>query len=420
MDVQPMKNKVYVTGVGMIGPCGHNAATFWDGLLSGRNYMSPLRLEDTMGAAPPFAGQVSGLDPGQVISKRLFKKCSRFSVMSILAAKDAMDDASWNLDTMSLERIGIFVGNNSGGWESARSGLRVLHTEGAAFTDPNLASNWFPAAAQGHMSLAFGIKGYSKTVIADRCSGLLAIAYAARAIRSGIIDAAVVGGAETPLDPWALAFYNAGGLLNLKADSAETAYRPYVQSRSGMALAEGAAFLCLESERSLRRREAASRVRANIQGFGFTSDGQEAAPAAESVAQCARAIRLAVEHSETQPETIGYISLDGAASAREDGIECAALQEVFGGGIQDKWAGCPKTAFGNSIGAAGAFDAALSVLAMNQGELPGLPYLGASMQDNSLRFVPGISSRIAVNSSLILSRGRGGVSAALVVNNEDS
>lgn len=217
----------------MVGPCGNSAGAFWEGLLSGRNYMTPLQLEHTTGAAPPFAGQVSGMEPERVISKRLLKKCSRFSVMSILAAKDAMDDAHWELDQMSRKRIGIFVGNNSGGWESARNGLRVLHTEGAPFIDPNLASNWFPAAAQGHMSLAFDIKGYSKTVIADRSSGLLAIAYAARAIRSGIIDAAIVGGAETPLDPWALSFYNTEGLLNLKADRPQAAYQPFVESRSG-------------------------------------------------------------------------------------------------------------------------------------------------------------------------------------------
>ncbi|MFC6652973.1 beta-ketoacyl-[acyl-carrier-protein] synthase family protein [Paenibacillus rhizoplanae] len=413
-----MKNTVFVTGVGMVGPCGNSAGAFWEGLLSGRNYMTPLQLEGTTGAAPPFAGQVSGMEPERVISKRLLKKCSRFSVMSILAAKDAMDDAHWELDQMSRERIGIFVGNNSGGWESARNGLRVLHTEGAPFIDPNLASNWFPAAAQGHMSLAFGIKGYSKTVIADRSSGLLAIAYAARAIRSGIIDAAIVGGAETPLDPWALSFYNTEGLLNLSADRPQTAYRPFVEGRSGLALAEGAAFLCLESERSIQKREASRRVRASIQGFGFTNDGQAAAPPEESVAQCARAIRLAIGHSETQPEQIGYLSLDGAASAREDGIECSAIQEVFSSSAEAKWAGCPKTVFGNTIGAAGAFDVALGVLAMNHGELPGLPYLAESVQDNGLNFVPGISRRIAVESSLILSRGRGGVSSALVVNAE--
>lgn len=399
-----MKNKVFVTGVGMVGPCGNNATAFWDGLLSGRNYMTPLQLEGTVGAVPPFAGQVSGMEPEQVMSKRLFKKCSRFSVMSILAAKDAMDDANWDLGTMSLERIGIFVGNNSGGWESARNGLRVLHTEGAPFIDPNLASNWFPAAAQGHMSLAFGIKGYSKTVIADRSSGLLAIAYAARAIRSGIIDAAIVGGAETPLDPWALSFYSSEGLLNLKADSPETAYRPFVEARSGIALAEGAAFLCLESERSLQRRESVGRVRASIQGFGFTNDGQESAPLEESVAQCTRAIRLAIGHSDIHPEQIGYLSLDGAASSRQDGIECSAIQEVFGGSVSGKWASCPKTSFGNTIGAAGAFDTALSVLAMNHGQLPGLPYLAASAPDSSLNFVAGISRRVSVESSLILSR----------------
>lgn len=109
-----MKNTVFVTGVGMVGPCGNSAGAFWEGLLSGRNYMTPLQLEGTAGAAPPFAGQVSGMEPERVISKRLLKKCSRFSVMSILAAKDAMDDAHWELDQMSRERIGIFVGNNSG------------------------------------------------------------------------------------------------------------------------------------------------------------------------------------------------------------------------------------------------------------------------------------------------------------------
>lgn len=414
-----MKEKVFVSGVGMVGPCGNNAQAFWNGLISGFSYLTPLQLDGTAGAYPPFAGQVKGMEPERVISKRLLKKCSRFSVMSILAAKDAMDDANWDLETMDRDRIGIFVGNNSGGWESAREGLRVLHNEGTPFISPNLASNWFPAAAQGHMSLAFDIKGYSKTVIADRSSGLLAIAYAARAIRNGIIDKAIVGGAETPLDPWALSFYNSEGLLNLDAASPETAYRPFVEVRSGMALAEGAAFLCLESEHSVRRRRGAlDRVRANIQGFGFTNDGQESASVQESVHQCARAIQLAIKHSEIHSDQIGYISLDGAASSSQDEIECSAVRKVFGDTTAQKWASCPKTSFGNTIGAAGAFDAALAVLTMNHRMLPGLPYLSESDPRCNLNYVAGSSSQVSVDSSLIISRGRGGVSSALVMNNE--
>ncbi len=404
------RKRIFITGIGLVGPGGNNLRSFWESLLIGQDSIATLPNIAPEKFPLNFGGQVIGLEPEQYFNKRFLNKCSRFSVLSLIACRDAIKDAGLNLQCMDGKRVGVFVGNNSGGWESARNGLEVLHTEGPQFVSPFLASNWFPAAPQGHISLAFGIKGFSKTIIADRASSSLAIGYAAMAIKRGHIDIAVVGGVETPLDEWALAFYGSAGIFcSKKAD-----YQPFDNNRSGMVPAEGAAFLILESEKSVQSRNHQEHIQAELLGFGVTNDGARVARIEEKVSQCARAIEIAVNASGRDPAEINHISLDGAANKEDDVVECRAINRAFNG-RQDIYATCPKTYFGNTIGASGAFDVSLAVVSSNNSTM--LPL--ANMQDQDLEcdlnFVKESPLKEQIKSSLIINRGMGGTSCALIV-----
>ncbi|WP_438434951.1 beta-ketoacyl-[acyl-carrier-protein] synthase family protein [Gorillibacterium sp. sgz500922] len=409
-----MSERVVITGIGLVGPCGNSTAAFWQGLLEGDGHFTPLPRSAEGRFAPRPAGQVTGIEPERHFPRRFLNKCARFSVLSLLAAKEALEDAGLADDTLRTDRVGIFVGNNSGGWEQAHQGLQTLHTEGPGFVSPFLASNWFPAAAQGHLSLAYGIKGLSKTLIADRASGLVAIAAAAKAIRKGAVDIALAGGVETPLDEWGLAFYESSGLL-CAAGAEEARYAPYQAGRSGLLLGEGAAYLVLESETSARARGMLEKAKGSIQGFGMTNAGAQAPSAETSIRQGARAIELALGQSDAKPDELGYVSLEGAASVEEDALECAALRRVLGDGARRPVAGCPKAAFGHTVGAAGAFDVALAAMAMQEAVIPGIAGMREADAECGLSFADAAPREARADASLVLARGSGGIAAALVV-----
>ncbi|MEO3944640.1 beta-ketoacyl-[acyl-carrier-protein] synthase family protein [Gorillibacterium sp. CAU 1737] len=413
-----MSEQVFVTGMGMVGPCGNSTKAFWEGLLDpSTTYITALESDLSQDLLVKAGGQVKGIEAEKLFSKRLLRKCSRFSVLSLLSSMEAVQDAGLELEHLDKDRIGIFVGNNSGGWESAREGLEVLHREGPKFVSPYLASNWFPAAAQGHLSLVLGTKGFSKTVIADRASGLLAIAYAAKAIRSGAVDMAIAGGVETPLDDWALAFYKQSGILCSTDSDEEAVYKPFDRNRNGLLLAEGAAFVVLESQASVKRRKAEHHIVASVQGFGMTNSGG-ASDHQVKVGQYARAIRTAIRHSDVKEEDIAYLSLDGAANEADDTIECEAIHNVFADRATQIPSSCPKSAFGNSIGASGAIDFALAVQTMRDSIIPPVANLVEPDERCPLRFVQHENLESRVRSSLVLSRGLGGVSAAMVLKQE--
>lgn len=413
-----MGKRVCVTGIGLVGPCGNTTQSFWEGILSGKSFIKTIKRIDQDVFTANFGGQVEKIEPEQYFSKRLLKKCSRFSVLSLLAGHEAILDSGLDIRNTDKSRIGIFVGNNSGGWESARNGLQVMHSEGPVFVSPFLASNWFPAAAQGHISLAFGVKGFSKTVIADRASGLLAISHAAKAIRNGIVDIALAVGVETPLDEWAYAFYNTSGLLCSGAEDISKAYKPFDRKRNGMVLAEGAAVMVLESEDSVRQRAADDKIKANIQGYYMSNSGGMNVEEKAEVEQCSKTIAKAISMSDITQNEITLISLDGAAASNDDHIECIAVRNVFGDNISDKSAICPKASFGNTIGASGVFDAVLSIQSMNHSICPFIVNLEDQDPKCDLPFVKEKHIEKKIHSVLVISRGMGGISSAMVINHK--
>lgn len=404
--------KVFVTGVGTINAAGSNFHEFWRNIILNKNCISCLNIANPK-LSSYWGGKIGYISPEKYFSRRLLNKCSRFSKLALLAVNEAIKHAELDISKLDMRRVGIFVGNNSGGWEKAREGLKTLHSEGVEYVSPYLASNWFPAAPQGHISLVYGIKGYSKTVIADRASSLLAISHAAKKIFNGDLDVAIVGGTETPLDEWALTFYQSfEERLNF---GSSTKYNPFDMTRNGMILGEGAAFLILESAENLHKREALQKRIAEVKGFGFSSPGKFDVNFSYAVKQCARAMQKACDESGIAPSEIDLISLDGAANAFDDAVEIYAIQNIFGDNATKAYAFCPKTFFGNTIGASGAFDLILSIAAMQNSIIPCLAHLKNVDPSCKLNFVINKNRKVAINSSMVISRGIGHVSSVMII-----
>jgi 3-oxoacyl-[acyl-carrier-protein] synthase II len=405
-------NKIAVTGIGIVSPSGIGKRQFWANIKSGRSFVKKITRFDAAAYPSHIAGQIDDLEKYSHVSERLLKKIDMFSHMALIASELALQDAGIDIKKEDPNRVGIFLGNALGGWLYAETELRDLYIEGREGVSPYMASAWFPAAPQGQVSIYYGIKGFSKTVVSDRASSLMALGYARSTLAKSKLDLILSGGMEAPVTPYALLCCNTYGSLSKENGHPESAYRPFDRKRGGFVIGEGAGIVVMEDMQHVRARSAA--ILAYISGYGTTCDGKNRIDPDSDGRQLARAISIALEDARVTPEDIDYISLDGLAVALWDRTEAQAIKAVFGKKAGQIPVSCPKSMFGNLLGASGAVDLISTVLSMENGLVP--PTVNLEEPDpEGLNFICGKPVPHDIRKALIISRGRGGINAALVV-----
>src|SRR3990170_8928558 len=186
--------KIAVTGMGIVAPSGIGKRQFWANIKAGRSFIKPITRFDAKDYLSHIAGQIDDLDAYTHISERLLKKMDAFSHMALISSEMALQDAGIDLKKEDPNLVGIFLGNAIGGWLYSETELRDLYREGREGVSPYMASAWFPAAPQGQVSIYYGIKGFSKTVVSDRASSLMAIGHAIKVLSKGKLDLIIAGG----------------------------------------------------------------------------------------------------------------------------------------------------------------------------------------------------------------------------------
>jgi 3-oxoacyl-[acyl-carrier-protein] synthase II len=415
-----MKQKrVVVTGIGVLAPGGIGKEAFWEGLKSAESRVKSIDRFDASRFSTRIAAVIDDFDAAAFVPRRVIKKCDRFTHFAIAATDLAFKDAGLDPAGMDRERIGLVIGNNLGGWEFGERGLYQLYQEGPQFVSPYQASAWFPAAPQGQISLLWGLKGFSKTVVAERASGAVALAYGMRAITQGHADVIVAGGTEAPISPYGFLCYCVSGLLSTANEHPAEAYRPFDLKRDGLVIGEGSGMLVLEElDHALAR---GARIYGEIAGYGLTSDGQHPTNYGSNANQFARAMRLALQRGGLEPAQIDYVCADGAGSVEGDRLETEAIKAVFGERAGDGLlVSAPKSAFGHLMGAAGAVDAATVLLSMESGVVaPTINYRQPD-PDCDLDYVPNQPREASVNAALVNARGQGGVNCVLALRRFES
>jgi 3-oxoacyl-(acyl-carrier-protein) synthase len=275
-----------------------------------------------------------------------------------------------------------------------------------------MASAWFPAAPQGQVSIYYGIKGFSKTVISDRASSLMALGYARKVLAKNKLNMILAGGMEAPVTPYALLCCNTYGALSKNNADPQCAYRPFDAKRDGFVIGEGAGIMVMENIERAQFRGA--KIQALVSGYATSCDGVDRINCAPDGKELARAIKEALADAKVSADKIDYISLDGVAVSLWDDSEIKAIKEVFGARVKDIPISCPKSMFGNLLGASGAVDLITTILAMENNLVPptvnldtpaiaGFNYIGKEAKEHK------------INKALVISRGRGGINAILVV-----
>ena len=405
-------DKIAITGIGIVTPSGIGKRQFWANIKSGRSFVKEITRFDASRYPSHIAGQIDDLERYSHVSERLLKKIDAFSHMALIASEMALQDAGIDIKKEDPNLVGIFLGNAIGGWLYAETELRDMYIEGREGVSPYMASAWFPAAPQGQVSIYYGIKGFSKTVVADRAGSLMAIGYARKVLAKDKLKMILAGGMEAPVTPYALLCCNTYGGLSQDNQHSESAYRPFDKRRSGFCIGEGAGIVVMEPVERAQKRGAD--IQAYISGYSATCDGVDRINPASDSRELIRAIRMALADAALGPEAIDYISLDGLAVEVWDNSEINAIKEVFGSRAKDTPLSCPKSMFGNLLGASGAVDMVATVLAMENDLIP--PTINLEEPAiKGLDYVTGHAREQKIARALIISRGRGGINSALIV-----
>ncbi|MBD3264559.1 MAG: hypothetical protein GF375_05620 [Candidatus Omnitrophica bacterium] len=410
-----MKERIAITGLGVVSPCGLKKETFWANLKRAESYIDEISRFDTSLYPSRIAGQVHDLDCYTHLSGRLIKKIDVFSHMALVCSQQALADASLELDEVDKKRVGVFMGNALGGWLFAETELRDMYLEGREGISPYMASAWFPAAPQGQITIYYGFQGYSKTVVADKASSALAIWYGSKTLKENKNDFVLAGGMEAPVTPYALLCVNTRGGLSKNNLNPRGAYRPYDLYRDGFVVGEGSGIVVMEKESHAEKRGAD--IYGFIRGVGFSCDGYHYSRYSPDTASLEYAIESCLEDASWRKENIDYICLDGEATVMGDYLEAKALKKVFGGRMKDISLSAPKSMFGNLLGAQTSLDLILTILSMkNSTVLPTINYEGRDPYAD-LNCTPNTCLSRNIDKSLIMARGRGGINVVLAVEN---
>lgn len=404
--------RIAITGIGIVTPSGIGKRQFWANIKSGRSFIKEITRFDASKYPSHIAGQIDDLEKYSHVSERLLKKIDAFSHMALIAAEMSLQDAGIDIKNEDPNLVGIFLGNAIGGWLYAETELRDLYLEGREGVSPYMASAWFPAAPQGQVSIYYGIKGFSKTVVADRASSLMALGYARKILSKNKLNMILSGGMEAPVTPYALLCCNTYGALSTNNAHPQEAYRPHDVKRDGFVIGEGSGIVVMEGVERARKRNA--KVLAYISGYGTSCDGVNRINPSSDGLELARAIKMALVDAKLSADKIDYISLDGAAVKIWDDSELKAIEAVFGQRAREIPMSCPKSMFGNLLGASGAVDMITTILAMEHSLVPPTLNLEEPGQ-KGFNYIGKAAKEYKINNALVISRGRGGINSVLVV-----
>lgn len=400
---------VAVTGIGVVAPNGIGADAFWKATQAGDSVLDRVTRQGCEHLPVRVAGEVRGFDPGALVEERFLVQTDRFSHYALAAADLALEHA--RLGRADYEddpyAVGVVTAAGSGGGEFGQRELQRLWGQGPRYVGPYQSIAWFYAASTGQISIRRGFKGPCGVVASDEAGGLDAFAHAARAIRQGS-RAMLVGATEAPLAPYSVVCQL--GYEGLSTwDDPERAYRPFTAKACGFVPAEGGAMFVVEDAEAARRRGAT--VRALLAGHAATFTGTLRPDA--SGEGLAHAIRGALREADCAPEEVDVVFADALGTPEADAAEVRAIHDALGGHGSKVPVTAPKTGTGRAYCAAGTLDAAAAVLALEHGVLPPTPNVFDVCHD--LDVVTGSARVTPLRTALVLSRGRMGSNAAIVL-----
>ena len=407
---QTQKQRVVITGTGMITPLGHNVVDTWAAILAGQSGFGPFTLIEPGDHIATGLCEVKGFDPDEVLGKREARRRDRYQQLAAVAAQEAMAQSGLQITDENRERMGVTMGTGVGGIQTLVEQEHLFLEKGPRRISPFAITMIMPNGAAGMLAIDFGLQGPSNTVATACASGNDAIGHAFRAIQYGDLDAILTGGSEAIISDVALGGFERAGAVST---SSEHTPRPFDKNRDGLVVGEGAGCLVLESLAHAQARGAA--ILGEIVGYGQSTDAHHITAPAEGGAGAARAIRIALQDAGLQPQDIDYVSAHGTATQLNDAAETAALKLALGDSAYDLAVSSTKSMTGHIMGATGAIESIFCALAIRDQILPPTINYQTPDPECDLDYVPNVARPSAVRVCLNNSFGFGGHNSALLI-----
>ena len=397
--------RVVVTGMGVIAGPGNTRATFWDALRNGCSAIRPMTLAPEGSLRFANGAEVADFNAAVSLDVKDADLLDRFAQFALIAAREAVADAGVQITPERGERIGVVTGTSAGGKTSEDREFHSLYGEGSGRVHPLTIARTMANAGTSRIAQEYGITGPSYTVSTACASAAHAIGQAFWMVRHGMLDAAIAGGSEAP---FSLGFLKAWEAMRIVAPDT---CRPFSRDRKGLILGEGAAMLVLEPLDEARARGA--HIWGEIAGFGMSSDAHHLTQ--PLAAGAARAMKAAFGDAGVEPAEIGYINAHGTGTVANDATEAQAIHEVFGARAARIPVSSTKSMHGHALGAAGALEAAATLLALHEGVIPPTANFTEADPACALDVVPNVARETSAEWALSNSFAFGGLNAVLAM-----
>jgi len=407
------RRRVVITGMGAMTPLGLTLEETWEGLLAGRSGVGPITQFDASELPVRIAGELKGFDPRQYINFKEARRMARGSQVAIATAQATLANAGLGLPLADEERVGVLIGSAVGGLGRAIAGVDTFRAKGLARVNPFIITSALVNMPSHHVSHWAGAKGPISTVVAACATGTQAVGEAAEFICRGVADVMICGGVEALIHFAPIAGFCAMRALASRNDEPERASRPFDADRDGFVYSEGCALFVLEALEHAQARGA--HIRAEVLGHASSSDAFHVAQPDPEGMGASRAMQWALEDAGLTPDDVGYINAHGSSTPISDPIETMAIKRTFGQRAYEIPVNSTKSMIGHAMGGAGAIEAAVCALTVEQGIIHPTINLETPDPECDLDYVPEGARKADVRVALSNSFGLGGQNACLVL-----
>lgn len=399
-----MKNRVVVTGLGVISPIGNTIEGFWESVMTGRSGAAPVTSFDTSHFKNKIGCEVKNFDPVAYMGSRA-QTYGRASQMAIASSHMALSDAQLNLETLDRARIGVSMGTTIGESQAIEKVIQSWYESGVPDFDEAFISQCSPNIISTNMADEFVLLGPNYMIPTACAAGNYAIAYAFDAIQKGDADTMLAGGAEAFSR---IAFM---GFCRTFAMSPDVC-RPFDKNRKGILLGEGAGIVLLERlEHAVKR---GARIYAEVLGYGLNSDAYHITAPHPGGDGAARVILRALSKTGLSPGDVDYINAHGTGTPHNDKAETAGIKKVFGDGAYTIPISSIKALTGHGMGSASAIEAVACILSLDRKRIPPTWNYEESDPECDLDYVPNEPRTADIHIVLNNSYAFGGNDASVV------
>ena len=362
--------RVVVTGLGAVTPVGNTPEETWESLVTGKSGAAPITEFDSSLFKTHFACEVKGLNINDYLDRKEARKMDRYTQLAMITAMQAVKDSGMDLDKEDKNRIGVIFGVGIGGIKTFEDEVTYYgqHKEDGPKFNPFFIPKMIADIASGQISIQFGFHGPNYTTTSACASSSNALADAFNQIRLGKANAIVAGGAEAAICACGVGGFNAMHALSTRNDDPEHASRPFSASRDGFVMGEGAGCLILEELEHAKARGA--KIYAEMVGEGASADAYHITASHPEGLGARLVMENALSDAGLKPENIDYINVHGTSTPVGDISEAKAIKDVFGDAAYKLNISSTKSMTGHLLGAAGAVEAMVCVLAVKNDIIP--------------------------------------------------